>query len=81
MKLLCALLASIPAVCAAYNLQVDDKRPTDFVNLNTIPPEIQYDFRYFTGHNFVGRRTERSILHFSNPLELADCRSVAAVPG
>jgi D-alanyl-D-alanine dipeptidase len=58
MKLLCALLASIPAVCAADNLQVVDKRPNDFVNLNTVAPEIQYDLRYFADHNFVGRRID-----------------------
>ncbi|VVE24338.1 D-alanyl-D-alanine dipeptidase [Pandoraea horticolens] len=58
MKLLCALLASIPAVCIAGNLQVDDRRPKDFVNLNTIAPEIQSDLRYFTEHNFVGQRIE-----------------------
>ncbi|WJF91632.1 M15 family metallopeptidase [Paraburkholderia bonniea] len=58
MKLLCALLVCIPAVCAADNLQVEDQRPNDFVNLNTIAPEIQYDLRYFTDHNFVGRRIE-----------------------
>lgn len=58
MKLLCALLACIPAVCAANNFQVEDQRPKDFVNLRTIAPEIQYDLRYFTDHNFVGRRIE-----------------------
>lgn len=57
-KLLCILLACIPAVCTADNLQVDDQRPKDFVNLSRIVPEIQYDLRYFTDHNFVGRRIE-----------------------
>jgi D-alanyl-D-alanine dipeptidase len=57
-RFLCALLTIIPVVCNAESFQITDHRPNDFVNLNAISPEIQYDLRYFTTHNFVGRRIE-----------------------
>lgn len=55
-KLLLALLPAVFAAAAAYAQNVETQRPADFVNVQKISPHIQTDMRYFTPHNFVGRR-------------------------
>jgi zinc D-Ala-D-Ala dipeptidase len=57
-KLLSSLSVIIPVLCKAGDQQVVEQRPDDFVSLNAIAPEIQYDLRYFTDRNFVGRRIQ-----------------------
>jgi D-alanyl-D-alanine dipeptidase len=58
MKLLCALLAALPIVVMADDFKLQPTRPDDFVNLQKVAPEIQADLRYFTDHNFIGRKIE-----------------------
>ncbi len=53
------LLAFLPVVCASTLVQAaeaETRRPADFVNVQKAVPHIQTDVRYFTAHNFVGRR-------------------------
>ncbi len=45
------LLAAAPAPAAA-----EQRAPRDFVALDRYAPSILHDIRYFTEHNFVGRR-------------------------
>lgn len=43
---------------ADQNYNIVSTKPKDFVNLKTIVPEVQYDIRYYTNHNFIGKRVD-----------------------
>lgn len=47
---------SFPAL--AESVSIETGRPDNFVNIRNRIPQIQLDMRYFTEHNFVGRRIE-----------------------
>lgn len=49
-------LASALAMATADEFSVEKQRPRDFVDVGTIIPPMQFDMRYASGHNFVGRR-------------------------
>lgn len=55
-KLLLALLPGVFAAAPAYAQNVETQRPADFVNVQKTSPHIQTEMRYFTPHNFVGRK-------------------------
>lgn len=38
------------------NLKIEKNRPDDFVDIKQVIPEIQVDMRYYSDHNFVGRK-------------------------
>ncbi|HCM63618.1 MAG TPA: D-alanyl-D-alanine dipeptidase [Morganella sp. (in: Bacteria)] len=40
----------------SHSVHATPARPADFVNLQTVLPEIQSDIRYFTGNNFTGSK-------------------------
>ncbi len=58
MKLCCLLLLMIPliAVANADNITTEKQRPDNFVDIKKFIPDIQTDMRYFSEHNFVGRK-------------------------
>ncbi len=41
---------------ADNNIKIEKNRPENFVNVKQFIPEIQTDIRYYSNHNFVGRR-------------------------
>ncbi|MBP9743503.1 MAG: M15 family metallopeptidase [Burkholderiales bacterium] len=48
---------SVEAVASANNnIKIDKNRPADFVDVKQFIPEIQTDIRYYSKHNFVGRK-------------------------
>ena len=49
-------LAAMPNVALVDHSKVQTIRPADFENLQKVAPEIQADLKYFSDHNFVGRR-------------------------
>ncbi|MBY0378901.1 MAG: M15 family metallopeptidase [Burkholderiales bacterium] len=57
-KYLFTILLNLIIACAiAQSKEVTtDIRPTNFVNIKKIIPQIELDMRYYTAHNFVGRR-------------------------
>lgn len=60
MKLFNVLLMIFPLLSTAdtNNIKIEKQRPADFVDIKQIIPEIQIDMRYFSEHNFVGRRIQ-----------------------
>jgi D-alanyl-D-alanine dipeptidase len=58
------LAAAFAALCCVSTLAVpatdsskrDRQRPHDIVDLSQVIPTMQFDIRYFSNHNFVGRR-------------------------
>jgi D-alanyl-D-alanine dipeptidase len=45
-----------PIINGINNIVTPSKRPNDFVNIKEVIPEVQVDMRYYSNHNFVGRR-------------------------
>lgn len=62
MKLCLTLMTIFPLLAMAdassRNGQVETQRPADFLDIKKFIPEVQTDIRYFSEHNFVGRRIE-----------------------
>lgn len=40
------------------DVKIEKDRPTDFVNVKNVIPEIQVDMRYYSNHNLVGRKID-----------------------
>jgi D-alanyl-D-alanine dipeptidase len=53
---LTALVAASPAATGAHKPPKQRTAPSTFVSLHDVDPSILLDIRYFTKHNFVGRR-------------------------
>lgn len=51
---LCFMLFAQAASAPAWKIQ--RQQPSDFVDVGTAIPRMQFDIRYFSSHNFVGRR-------------------------
>ena len=51
-----ALALGVPATAPAAPSKKPRKAPDAFVSLRDVAPSILHDIRYFTRHNFVGRR-------------------------
>lgn len=49
-------LCGLSMMASAQTINIVKEKPTDFVNLKQAIPQIQTDIRYYTTHNFVGRR-------------------------
>jgi D-alanyl-D-alanine dipeptidase len=45
-----------PLAAAADELKIERHRPSDIVDVGRAIPQMQFDMRYFSSHNFVGRR-------------------------
>ena len=58
MKLFCVLFAILPVFAVADDVKIQTQRPADFVNIKKMIPQIQIDMRYFSAHNFIGRKVE-----------------------
>ncbi len=62
MKLCLTLMTIFPLLAMAdassRNGKVETQRPADFLDIKKFIPEVQTDIRYFSEHNFVGRRIE-----------------------
>ncbi len=58
MKLFYTLLLMVPLITRANanNFTIEKQRPDNFVDVKKVIPEIQTDMRYFSEHNFVGRK-------------------------
>ena len=52
------LLLMFPLCVTADEIKVDPHRPNDFVDAQHVIPHLQVDLRYFSDHNFVGRRID-----------------------
>lgn len=48
--------SSVPASAAPVGPSATTDAPADFVNLHEAVPTIHHDIRYWTRHNFIGRR-------------------------
>jgi D-alanyl-D-alanine dipeptidase len=53
-----AALLAVTAASATARASTEPKAPSDFVALRTVDPTISQEMRYFTPHNFVGRRID-----------------------
>ncbi|MFK2892918.1 M15 family metallopeptidase [Dyella flagellata] len=51
-----AWLASAASIATDQALRVEKSRPGDFVDVGRAIPSMQFDIRYDSAHNFVGRR-------------------------
>jgi D-alanyl-D-alanine dipeptidase len=50
------LLMVITVSAVAENMILEKNRPTDFINVQQVIPQLQTDIRYDSDHNFVGRK-------------------------
>lgn len=76
LALVCATFLSFNAIAASdiQDIKVEKNRPDNFVNVTQFIPEIQTDIRYFSNHNFVGRKVqgyEEPVCLLSTPAALA----------
>ena len=53
---LAAMALGSPAAAVAHKRHRPPKAPATFVSLHQVDPTILLDIRYYTNHNFVGRR-------------------------
>lgn len=60
---------------ASGNIKIEQNRAEDFVNVKEFIPEIQTDIRYYSRHNFVGRR----INGYDNPVCLLTKKAAVAL--
>src|SRR3954470_12499952 len=53
-----AALLAVTAVSPAAQARTEPKAPKEFVALSDVDPTIIQEMRYYTVHNFVGRRVD-----------------------
>jgi D-alanyl-D-alanine dipeptidase len=56
MGLILCFLLGLAQAAETEEIKIESKRPNDFINVETAIPQMQIDMRYFSAHNFVGRR-------------------------
>lgn len=62
------------SVAADNSIQIEKNRPQNFIDIKQLIPEIQVDIRYFSNHNFVGRKIngyEKPICLLTKPTALS----------
>lgn len=72
--LLIGLISLGKFTMANNNIKIEKSRPQDFVDVKQFIPEIQADIRYYSTHNFVGRRIsgyEQPVCLLTKPAAMA----------
>ncbi|WP_284322661.1 M15 family metallopeptidase [Dyella acidisoli] len=67
--------ASFFAAAAPTNFKLEKQRPHDIVDVSKTIPQMQFDMRYFSSHNFVGRQVHG----YEEPACLLTASAVAAL--
>lgn len=55
-KIILQILTLLTSILAIGNTKATGTPPADFINVQEIIPQAQTDIRYFTDHNFIGRK-------------------------
>ncbi|CFQ35506.1 D-alanyl-D-alanine dipeptidase [Yersinia bercovieri] len=60
MNIFLVLMAMFPLLSMASidTVKIEKQRPNEFLDIKLFVPQIQTDVRYFSEHNFVGRRVK-----------------------